>query len=113
MIHFVLQKGKKKKERKLWMLGDIAQGERRLIMINSNEAENYSSETFWARQGGCVLFFSLFFLTRRKTQVQTTPKVARCVLSNGRERAFAEKFAASNGTLSLAPASASPPVISS
>lgn len=57
MIHFVLQKGKK---RKLWMLGDIAQGERRLIMINSNEAENYSSETFWARQGGCVLFCCFF-----------------------------------------------------
>lgn len=95
LIHFVLQKGK----RKLWMLGDIAQGEWRLIMINSNEAGNYSSETFWAWQ----VFFFFSFLTRRPSQVQTKPKVACSVLSYRWESVFVEKFALSNLTLSLVP----------
>lgn len=48
------------------MLGDTAQGERRLIMINSNEAENYSSETFWAQQGGYCSFFPSFLRDKRR-----------------------------------------------
>lgn len=47
VIHFVLQRDQKKKtKKKTSEVGDLAEGEQRLIMINSNEPENCSSETF-------------------------------------------------------------------